>query len=508
MVIDGVFGPWRPDMPDLNNPGVITAMNVTPGFGSTQGAITYHPVRSSSLYSATIMQSQPLGAAVGQDTFGNAVVYAGCAEKLYKNNPADKSWQDISRSGGYATGEGERWATSEFGDLIVFTNYSNEPQYVTKSLSANFGNLTPLFKARRSAVIRDFLVFGNTFDEFDGAVPFRVRWSAFGNPFDYQFSQQTQSDFQDIFEGGSVQAIIGGEAGYVLMQRAIVKMTYIGAPLVFQFDLLPSSKGKGCFIAESVITVEGKTFFLSDDGFYVLQGDQIAPIGAGKIDNFFLDDLDTDRAALMSVAADPRQKLVYWSYKSKSSQNGKPDKMLIYHYGIGEWSIAEATTDFIFNSMSLPWTIEQLDVFGTVENIPAPFDSPLWAGGNAMLWSMDTSGNIYVFGGENMSGVIDTQEMYLMQLIQRVDQRAVGDKTTIVGVRPLIHGSASASVIGIHRGLTTSPAQPTGSRQINSETGYAYFRYQDRYHRFRFNLEGNWEQAIGYQIDAIPAGFR
>ncbi|WP_421423426.1 hypothetical protein [Agrobacterium rosae] len=508
MVIDGVFGPWRPDMPDLNNPGVVTAMNVTPGFGTVQGAITYYPIKRASLYSATTMQSRPLGTAVGQDSFGNAKVYGGCAEKLYKMNPLNKQWLDMSRAGGYSTADGERWASSEFGDLVIMTNYTNEPQYVAKSQDVQFGSLTTLFKARRSAVIRDFHVLGNTFDAFDGAVPYRVRWSAFGNPFDYNFSQQTMSDFQDIFEGGSVQAIIGGEAGYVLLQRAIVKMTFIGAPLVFQFDLLPSAKDKGCSVAESVITVDGKTFFLSDDGFYVLQGDQIASIGAGKIDNFFLGDFDTSQAQLMSVAADPAQKLVYWSYRSMDAEDGTPDRLLIYHYGLGEWSIAENTTDFIFNSMSLPWTIEQLDVFGTIENMPAPFDSPLWSGGNAMLWSMDTNGNIFVFGGSNMRGVLETQEMHLMQMIQRADPRAVGDKTTITGVRPLVHGDGAVSVVGAHRSVTTAGLNTTTARPTNGETGYAYFRHQDRYHRFEFRLEGNWTQAMGYQIDAIPAGFR
>lgn len=106
--------------------------------------------------------------------------------------------------------------------------------------------------------MRDFLVVANTLDALDGQVPYRVRWSAVNNPFDWNFSQQTMADFQDIFNGGNIMGVVGGEAGYILMERSIVKMSFMGAPLIFQFDQLPSAMGKGCSVAESIITVEGK----------------------------------------------------------------------------------------------------------------------------------------------------------------------------------------------------------------------------------------------------------
>ena len=505
MVIDGYFGPFRPDMPDLDNPGVTTANNVIAAQGPVQGAIAYQPVKQSKLYASTTMAGRPIGTAVGQDSSGNAKVYAGSATALYKMNPLDTKWLDISRAGGYTTTDGERWKSSEFGNLVIFTNYSDEPQYIVKDTDVQFANLTTVVKARHSAVVRDFHVFGNTYDATDGSVPYRVRWSAYGNPFDYNFSQQTMSDFQDIYEGGAVQAIIGGEHGYILLQRSIVKMTFIGGQLIFQFDQILD---KGCSIPNSVISVEGRTYFVSDDGFWVLVGDQIAPIGSGKIDNFFLNDIDTSANHLMTVAADPRQKLIYWSYKSKSSSTDNPDRLLIFNYGIGEWTTADNMTGFIFNSMSLPWTIEALDVFGSIENVPAPFDSPVWAGGNAMLWSADSTGNVYVFGGDNLRGTLETRESLFIQQLQRIDRRVVGDRTTIFGVRPLVEGNGTISVVGKHRGTLSSASVISDARTTNDETGWSYFRHENRFHRFNLRLDGNWTQAIGYQIDAHPAGFR
>ncbi|WP_246691006.1 hypothetical protein [Neorhizobium alkalisoli] len=124
--------------------------------------------------------------------------------------------------------------------------------------------------------------------------------------------------------------IVTDDSCYILLQRGIVQMTYIGAPYVFQFT--DRVTGKGCSVSQSIITVEGKTFFLSDDGFYVLQGGQLQPIGMGKVDRWFLDNADLNQAHLMTVAADPRETLVYWQYVSKSSVTGKPDMMLIFNY--------------------------------------------------------------------------------------------------------------------------------------------------------------------------------
>lgn len=509
MVINGVFGAWCPDLPELNNPGVNTAKNVAPGIGTQQGGVTYHPIKSASRYSTTSMESRPLGTVVGRDKTGNAKVYAGSKKALYRINANDRNWVDASKAGGYSTSDGERWVFSEYGDIIAGFNFTDAPQYIGKTADTRFADLTTLVKARHSAVVRDFLVVGNTFDALDGPVPYRVRWSAYGNPFDWNFSQQTMADFQDIFNGGKVMGIVGGEAGWILLERSIVKMTFIGAPLVFQFDELPSAMGKGCSAAESVISVEGRTFFLSVDGFYVLQGDQINPIGDGQVNRYFLDNVDDSKYKYMTVASDPSKKLVYWSYVSKDAPRDEPDKMIIYNYQTGNWSEADATVGFIFNSLSLPWTIEQLDVYGAIEDVPAAFDSPMWAGGNAMLWAMDQTGSIYVFGGPNMRGVIETQEAYLaQQLVNDKGEPARGEQSNINRVRPLFHGDGVVHVRGGHRANVYDALDYTNATPVNRQSGWAYFRYQDKFHRFRFALEGEWVEAMGYQVEAFPAGGR
>lgn len=501
-VIDSVFGSWCPDKPDLLNGGVTVAHNVTATIGNAQGGVTYRPLKRSSVYSATSLPTRPLGSIVGQDKFGTAKVYCGTTAGLYKVN-ASKAWQNISKAGGYTTAAGERWNFTEYANFQVGCNYSNYLQYIDMNIDTQWADLTTLVQARRITTIKDFIVVGNTYDALDGDVPFRVRWSAIGNPYDWNFSIQTQSDFQDIIGGGSVQAVVGGEAGTIMLQRSIWKMTYVGSPLVFQFDEIV--KGKGCSIPESVIPVEGKIYFFSDDGFYSFDGGGLTPIGLGQVDKYFLDSVDMSQTEYMTVAVDPQEKLIYWSYVSNDALDGKPDKVLIFNYQTGVWTDAEATCTFIFNSMSLPYSIEDLDVFGTIEQVPASFDSPIWAGGVAMLWGMDTAGKIYVFGGENLQATIETQEQYLIQSLGNVR----GERTNVLGARPLFHGGGGTAQVAVgSRSLSNAEVSWTPLISTHRETGWAYCRVQNRYHRFRMTLTGDWTQAMALQIDASPAGSR
>jgi hypothetical protein len=508
MLLDSTFGPWLPDMPDYQNPGVTVAYNVSPAPGTQQGAIAYEPVYAAKAYYASAsMTSRPLGTAVGKDRLGVAKVYAGNTTQLCKINPSTSNWQNISRSGGYATAEGERWETTEYNGNVFFTNYSNEIQWIDKNIDTQFANATTLVKARHIATVKNFVVVGNTFDAADGAMPFRVRWSGLDLPLSWDFSQATGADFQDIPGYGAIQAIVGGELGWILMEQGVVKMTFDGFPLWFRFD--PVAKSKGCAVAESVIrNVDGYTYFLASDGFYRMDEvtGQTTAIGSG-IDDTFLASVDTGQYDWMTVAADPRKKLIYWSYISTDAEDGTPDRMLIYNYQTGSFSQSDATADFVFNALSLPWTIEALDVFGSVEDVPASFDSPIWAGGNAMLWAMKKNGSIWVFSGDTLPATIETGELSYADILRQA-QQGNSDKATVKAVRALFDGGGIASVAIGTRTLSNDDITYVPRKQLHPHTGFAYFRSTDRYHRFRLRLTGDWAKAMSLQIDAQNAGWR
>lgn len=502
-VIDQPFTSWTPDLPALNNPGLVKAHNGTPGRGSFAGGVTFFPMKAASLYSDTAMASRPLGTAIGQNASGDAKVYGGDATALYKLSPSTRQWTNISRSGGYVTTGKERWKSVEFGSLQLFTNFSDEPQFIDMNQDIQFANLTTLVKGRHIATHKGFTILGNTYDALDGAVPYRVRWSGIEAPSDWTFNPSTQSDFQDVHGYGSIMGIVTDDQCWILLQRGIVQMQYIGAPYVFSFT--DRVVGKGCSVAESVISVEGRHFFLSEDGFYLLSGGGLTPIGSGRMDKWFLQNADPDKLHLMSVAADPRSSTIYWSFCSVNSPNSRPDMMLIFNYQTGEWSTADATADMIFNSISLPWTIDQLDTYGTLDNVPASFDDPIWSGGKSMLWAMSNEGAVYSFSGQTLELSIETPEYQLSKVLPN---QTGADIASISRARPLFEGNGTARIQVGTRRLLSDPIQWSDLKNTNGETGFAYFREKSRFQRFRIRISGDWNTAFAVQIDGQTAGKR
>lgn len=501
MVIDIPLTSWTPDRADLENPGLTALKNVVPGIGNGQGQVTYTPVRSAVLWADTSLTSLPRGATTGLDSIGNSHTFVGTANKLHKFGGLNRDWFDVSRtSAPYSTASGENWRYVEYGQSIIATNFSDHPQIFNMDGGTKFEDLTTLVNGKHIAEHRGFVLLANTFDNFDGGVPNRIRWSALENPYDWAFSQAGQADFQDLQDVGAINGIISDEDVWLLCKDAIVRMTYVNAPLIFEFRT--AVDGKGCAYPQSVITVEGVTYYLDDDGFYSFQKGQLTPIGLGKVDNFFYSIFDSAQARTMTAVADPRQSLIYWTFASKSTL-GVPDTTLIYNYRTGDWSLADASAPYLFSTLSLATTIEELSVYGDIANIPEPFDSPVWAGGNAILWALDTEGRIYTMTGPPKQGYIDTAEY---QLGKSENNRS--DRATISGVRPVFENGGTALVTIATRELNNRPYNWSDPYSINEVDGYAKTRIQSRYQRIRVTLAGDWDKFSKIQVDFAPAGAR
>lgn len=503
MVIDAPFTSFTPDQPALNNGGLLRVHGGFAGRGTAQGAITLYPLKSAALFSSTSMASRPIGSAIGQDRDGNAKVYAGCAEALYRLSPQDRQWQNISRTTGYNTPASEQWRSVEFGSLQVFTNYNDPPQFIDMNADVRFADMTTLVKGKYIAQHKGFTILGNTYDALDGGVPYRVRWSGIEAPGDWTFSPATMADFQDVYNYGNITGIVTDDQVWVLLERGIVQMQFIGAPYAFSFT--DRVTGKGCSVPESVVTVSGMHFFLSDDGFYMLQGGQLQNIGAGRVNRWFLETADLNQANLMTVAVDPREQLVYWQFVSKNAPVGKPDMILIYNWGSGEFTTSDATTGFIFNAVSLPYTLDRLDEFGTLDDIVPSFDSPVFAGGENMLFGMSETGAVYSFSGPTIDLSIETPEFQLSRMLPNEGQ---ADMAMVSAARPLFEGDAVGRIQVGTRSLQNGSMTWSQLTECHPQTGFAYLRTLSRYQRFRVSISGEWRKAYALQVEAKAAGRR
>lgn len=477
------FGPWEPDQAALGNRGLLTAKNAFPS------ASGYLPIGA--LMPATdALDARPRGAVNARDRDGNVFQYAGDAAKLYQN--INGTWTDRSIGGGYATGTGERWEFVPWKNKMLAVNFTDNPQQITFGGTV-FSNLTTSLKARHITTIRDFVVMANTFDGTDGNVPNRVRWSAFNDETDWTVSASTLSDFQDL-KTGAVQRVFGGEFGVVLQRESVYRQTFVGAPVVFQLDeVLP---GIG-LLAPGAAAQDGDTIrFLSPRGFVSLaNGTQANFIGANRVDKTVLADLDQNHLDRMSCEVDPATHRTFWAYAGSGNINGRPNRIVLYDPTLDRWSgPIEVEVELVWSAGGIGFTLEGLDsISGSLDDLPASLDSPIWIGGASTIAAFDDSFRSGAFSGDPMTAVLETGDIEIHS----------GRRTHLKAFRPLVNGGTVTARVGKRDQQNDDVSY--GSSIALRPSGRFTRRVNARYHRFEYTLSGAWERAIGMQIEPREA---
>lgn len=484
------FGEYTPDLPDMENPGVTVALNVLPAGDS------YKSFPSATVYS-NALTARCQGAASGRDNDGNTYNFAGDATKLYSISQA--AWSDVSVGGGYTTGAQERWEFAVWGDQMLATNFADPIQTYTMGVSSAFANLggSPP-RARHIGVVRDFVVVGNTYDASDGNMPNRVRWSGLGNEATWTPSVTTQSDFNDIVgDGGWVQRVVGGEFGTVFLERSIHRMTYVGSPIIFQFDEVERNQGTPA--PGSVTRFKSFMPYLADDGFYIFDGQQSVPIGANKVDKTFYADLDQSYMDRISSTIDPINQIIFWASPGQQNVGGNPNRIWAYNYSPNaakRWAYAEMDVEYIYRSLAEGYTLEQLDtISASLDALNFSLDSRVWMGNTALFSGFNADHKQINFTGTALNATIETQEVELTP----------NARTNVQEVRPFVDGSSATVTIQIGTRNALNESVTWGSAISANSAGNFPCRANARYHRMRVNISGAFDHAQGLNIVKMTA---
>lgn len=470
---------WIPDAADLGNPGSPSIINALPALTSYQPMPTLMAVTDA-------LSARPRGAIEAVDKDGNVFQFAADVDTIYQLSGS--SWSDVSLAGGYSTGTQEIWEFTRWKEKILATNFSDSPQQITFG-GTNFANLTTALRARHIAVVRDFVVFGNTFDATDGIVRDRVRWSAFNDETDYTVDPTTGADFRDLKAGGGVQRVVGGQYGVIVSERSTFRMTFTGEPTWFQIDeVLP---GIGALAPGAVTSLGDRVYYLSEHGFIELSGGASHRfIGAGKVDKYVRADIDADNLHRMSAVADPRSGRVFWSYPGAGNTAGRPNKIVVYDVTLDKWGYIEQDSELIWRSGGVGTTLEQLDsVSSSIDTLGVSLDSSQWKGGAPQLSGFDSSFENGNFSGSAMPATVDTKEIELYS----------GRRAFVNGFIPLVDGGSVTGQIGARDRQQDEAV--FGSAKTLRASGRFAARKKARYHRFRLNISGNWTDVMGVQLD-------
>jgi len=469
------FTEWLPDQPGVAG-AMVEATNVYPV------ANGYAPLALEVSISNAATENLNNVFAVKKNNVSS--IFASGRTKLFKLNSADLDLDDVSKSGGYSTAVGERFYFTQFGDAVIAANGANKLQVWNLGSSTAFADLDAAAPtARYVTVVRDFVVAANT-----ATYPSRVYWSDLNDETDWTPGTGSQSDIQDIADGGDVMGMTGGEFGLILTERSVIRMSYIGSPFFFQFDTI--ARGVGCITPNSVGQYASITYFLSDDGFKSCDGQSIKPIGTEKIDRFFFNDVNLIKLDEMSVAIDPLKKLVIWNYTNVFAQK----RQLIYNLSLDKWSYAQTTASFINNIYTPTTALESLDVYGSLDALGISLDSRQWAGG-ALLFAGISNDKVIAFTGARKTASLVTGDFNISN-----------SQSVVTFARPIVdNGSGSVAVasrLNLDDGITfSSDVAADGENRVS-------LRSAGRYHRMKTVPTGLWTNALAVDIDITQQGTR
>ena len=469
------FEEWLPDQPSVTS--LRDAKNVYPT------SIGYAPFANEENFSSDA--SENLNSVFGSKYGDEVAIFAGSATKLFKLDATDLGLDDVSKLGGYT---GNTWKFTQFGKVVIAANNQSKLQAWTIGTSSSFADLNanaPI--AKYVTVVRDFVVAANI-----GATaePNKIIWSDINDETNWVSGTTSQSDYQIIPDGGNVTGLSGGEIGLVFLEKAIIRMSYSGSPLFFQFDTI--SRGLGCLEGNSIAQYGATTFFLSDDGFYKCDGQTVTGIGTEKIDRYFFNDANITSLDSMSASIDPIKKLVVWNYANVDGGRS----ILVYNWQLGKWSRVITTTSGVGSITTTGYTLEALELtlgYTNIETLPASLDDRLWVGGK-FLFAGFKDAKIVTFTGSNYNSEIITPDL------------EAGYNSVVTLVRPQIDNGSANIKVASRKELDDNIQ--FGSSVTTSQEGRASVRSSGRYHRFSISPTGSWTNATSIDIDFRTQGNR
>lgn len=483
------LGPWLPDLPFYENPGLVEAKNCIP---VDKYYKNYLPLTTT----GDALSARVIGAFAALDTAGDTFIYAGIATALYLKNGT--SWTDLGTV--FTTADTGYWRFAQFDTTVVATNFADTPQAISPGASTTAALATSgtAPKGRQVGVINRFVVIGDT-DYSGSLIPNRIQWSAQGNARDWPTPDtsdaRTKQSGAQVLPAvyGAVTGIAGGEFfGLIFQRRAITRATYVGGDVVFQFQ--DYERTRGCWFPQSMIQVGSLCYFIAADGFYATDGQTVTPIGDGKFDRTFFADVDQTYAERVTAAYDYTNKCVIWSYPNFSATSGVPNRLIIYSTVDGRATNCDDTMELLFPSVSDGYTLEELDaLYGNLDSIPGSLDSTTLQGGANTVMGFGSDHKIGTLTGTALTARWDTAEY---------DFNPMG-YMFVRGVRPRVTGSPT----GITVAVSSRENQDTETRSFGTatsrttRTGVCDFRENVKFGSLRLEITGGFDKALGLDVD-------
>jgi hypothetical protein len=473
------FGEWLPDLPALNHPGLTVANNVEPV------GTTYKNFLTLSSGGQVVPGNNPLGVGIGIADTALPYYYAGTDDGIFMSSDGATF---EARS---ATLTPANFNFVQYKNRMIVSGPVTSPLLShTVGSATNFSTLTGSAGNAPAAlylgIIGQFVFAGYTNEAVNGTVSYRIQWSGIDNSTSWPvansataIAQQSGEQFMDSARGVVTGFSNGDQWGLVFQESAITRITYVGPPVVFQFDKITDKIG--CEFPRSIVKVGNATYFMNQTGAYRTDGVSIEHLSHNKCAEYLRARISVFNTANKTLygAYNKYKKLIYWTFATDSGGALTATNMLILNTADGRFAVADysaaaaiyGTTGIEDNNLQ---TIAYVRGFGT----------------------SNTFGSLSATAG---SATITTGDVELNP----------GGRAYIDGVKPNIESTGTAPAITVRVGsrsdLGTTPSY-TATTTPTTRTGFADMRVDAKYFRAEVQIVGAFDSAVGVEFRAQPTG--
>jgi hypothetical protein len=469
-----LFKEWTPDAPDLNNPGGLTQCD-----NVIAGPDCYLPHKSAFPLSASTLPSQPQGMFEA-----SARIYAGGADRvLYMS---DTLYTMVARSATLGTSSTYEWDFARFDDLIIGTR-GIAPVAHTLGAATNFSTLATAGTAPVAnfvGIINRFVVVSAI--DTDGT-PY-VQWSGIDQPRNWPTPNtatatalQSGQQFFSAQYGQIYKIINGDQFGLVFQQNAITRVTYVGPPTVFQFDVIDTSHG--LWWPTAAVKVGASTHFLGVDGFYATDGVSLNPTGANKVNRTFIE----QATGRIRATYDDLHKCVMWTYADSATT--RANNAFCLNLDTGTWTKLDLLTLSSGGITSFITGIIPFSDFAIPSANGPPRVGPFF---------YDSNFQLNTFGTSNPAAVtFTTSEMEINP----------GGFSRISRIKTMVNGATAGAISTVvkYRNDQADSYGPDGSVQsATARDSCTHWRTEARYHRITMRVNGTFTKIMGLEVEAFP----
>lgn len=474
---------WAPDLPDFDRAARGHVYDVTNVLAGPNGFL---PFRKFATFSDAL-PADCLGGTSARLADGTLAIFAATATHIYRLDPSDFSWDDVSGATYTASVEAP-WSFIVFGQHVVAVNQNDAPQNFEVGTDSTFSDLSANApQGGWVGVWGDQLVIADQTDN-----PTQISWSDID---DHETWTGGNSGSQTFPDGGRVVGATLSDTGLILQERAVRRYQFTGDANIYIFDKIGDEIGSR--YPRSVVARDEFIFWLGEDGFYMgsLATGPVS-IGHNAVNRWFQSDIGIVGNSVASI--DPAYPRVTWAYGSTTPN--VYDTVLTYDWRLQRWSKAEAELTTIFPYQTPGTTLEGLDdISSSLDALGVSLDSRQFQGGALLLAGFGTDRKLGSFSGDNAAATIVSDEM----------QPAEGRRGRVRWVRPVVDVETQSDVTATvtsrkRRGDAFTSKGPVEA----NESGWCSINKSGGFHRVQVDIaEGAaWENYQGIEIDYAAEG--